>query len=702
MDTKAAFEQPFKHEGTFILSLSCKTRQDSPALDRILRRLNEISGSPLNEILSDDEIRVRMGCAASAVILVDAGFKILLVNAQTEKLLGIFRNNLTGKPLIPCLPGCLRAPVSNFYRKSLNNSSEKESKSSVSFNASQKNGNFTLYQIKFESIRIRTEIIFLISLIQNNSVDSDNETSFPAQAMELTTAVEDRYELLQINTRLKEEIAKREEVEEALRESEEKFRTIVHTASEGIWILDRKNATTFVNNTLAEMLGYRLEEIKEKSFFDFLNTEGQRIIETHIQLKMPDIGEKHYLKMRHKSGDYIWTSVALKPLYEKKNKFVGTMVLVTNVTERKQAEIQIRKLSSAVEQSASIIIITDIKGRIEYVNSKFCEVTGFDKDDVLGKNPRILRGDKTTAVDYKELWQTIAAGREWRGELHNKKKDNTYYWVYATISPIKNSEGAITHYLGVQEDITERKAAELELKRYSQELERSNRELQQFAYVASHDLQEPLRMISSYMTLLKRRYEGQLGGDADDFINFAVDGAKRMKQLINDLLQYSRVGTHKKPFTFIDLNDILNQVLLNLQVCLQENDARVTHDPLPQIMADDIQLTQLFQNLISNALKFRKKEPPNIHIGSSRKNGLWQFSVKDNGIGIEAEFASRIFIIFQRLHRMADYPGTGIGLAICKKIVERHGGEIWVESVPGEGSTFHFTIPVNHEFVHDN
>jgi signal transduction histidine kinase/DNA-binding LacI/PurR family transcriptional regulator len=235
--------------------------------------------------------------------------------------------------------------------------------------------------------------------------------------------------------------------------------------------------------------------------------------------------------------------------------------------------------------------------------------------------------------------------------------------------------------------------AEDALKQQAQELARSNAELEQFAYIASHDLQEPLRMVTSYVQMLARRYKGQLDADADDFISFAVDGAERMQILIHDLLQYSRVTTHGKPFTPTDCTTTLHHALANLEIAVEESDAVITHDELPTVMADETQLTRLLQNLISNAIKFRKKETrPEIHVSAERTGDEWTFSVRNNGIGIAPEYFERIFMIFQRLHSREEYTGTGIGLAVCKRIVERHGGRIWVESKLGEESTFYFTI----------
>ncbi len=234
--------------------------------------------------------------------------------------------------------------------------------------------------------------------------------------------------------------------------------------------------------------------------------------------------------------------------------------------------------------------------------------------------------------------------------------------------------------------------AEEKLKQTLAELAHSNAELEQFAYIASHDLQEPLRMISSFTQLLARRYKGRLDKDADEFIGYIVDGTIRMQRMVEDLLAYSRVGTRGKPFEPTNCEAVFDQAVTNLKAIIEENGAVVTHDALPTVIADVSQLIQLFQNLIGNAIKFRREEPPQVHISAQRKGNEWIFSVQDNGIGIAPEFMEHIFKMFQREYS-AEYPGTGVGLAICKKIVERHGGRIWVESEKGKGSTFYFTIP---------
>lgn len=244
-----------------------------------------------------------------------------------------------------------------------------------------------------------------------------------------------------------------------------------------------------------------------------------------------------------------------------------------------------------------------------------------------------------------------------------------------------------------KQSIEELKLAEAAQRKTVMELERSNKELEQFAYIASHDLQEPLRMVSSYVQLLEREYVGKLGGEADEYIGFAVEGAVRMQKMINDLLTYSRIETRGRPFEPTDCGEVLESAMANLKAAIEESGAIIGHDPLPTIPCDGSQFVQLFQNLVGNAIKFRGEEPPRIHVSAVKRERDWLFSVRDNGIGIDSRFRERIFLVFQRLHTRRKFPGTGIGLSICKRVVVRHGGEIWVESEPGKGSTFYFTIP---------
>jgi signal transduction histidine kinase len=243
----------------------------------------------------------------------------------------------------------------------------------------------------------------------------------------------------------------------------------------------------------------------------------------------------------------------------------------------------------------------------------------------------------------------------------------------------------------------ERARTDEQLRQTSLNLQRSNTDLEQFAYVASHDLFEPLRMVTSYLQLLRQQYRARLDKQADEFIDFAIDGARRMEALIHDLLAYSRVDISGRSLEPVDCELAFQAALVNLKVAIEESQATVTHSKLPRVLGDRVQLTQVFQNLLGNALKFRGRDPPRVEVVASRRDHEWVFSVKDNGLGIEPKDFNRVFVIFQRLHTRQEYPGTGIGLSLCKKIIERHGGHIWVESTPGQGSTFFFTLPAMAE-----
>jgi PAS domain S-box-containing protein len=323
---------------------------------------------------------------------------------------------------------------------------------------------------------------------------------------------------------------------------------------------------------------------------------------------------------------------------------------------------------------------------------------------MLGYEPGELPMVKATWVDLMhpedretvlpEIEEHVANAEPYARDFRMRCKDGSWRWISGRGKVYEQDQDGVPHRaVGVYVDITERKEAEEALRRVMKELERSNRELEQFAYVASHDLQEPLRMVASYTQLLGRRYAGQLDDDADDFIAYAVDGANRMQRLINDLLSYSRVTTRGQPFAPTDCNAVLAQVRANLDAAIRESGALVTHDDLPTVMADQSQMVQLFQNLIGNAIKFRKPdEPPRVHVSAEESAAGWRFSVRDNGIGIDPRYHEQIFLIFERLHGRGEYPGTGIGLATCQRIVERHGGRIWVASEEGRGAVFQFTV----------
>jgi PAS domain S-box-containing protein len=398
------------------------------------------------------------------------------------------------------------------------------------------------------------------------------------------------------------------------------------------------------------------------------------------------------LPMITKNGRPIWVR-DLGYFIMDDGKAVKVEGVMQDITERRKLALKMKQLSQAVEQSPVTIVITNTDGNIEYVNQKFVETTGYTVEEAIGKNPRILKSDDKSPEDYRQLWETLIAGNEWRGEFHNVKKNGQKYWEAATITPILNSNGVTTNFLAVKEDITQRKEAEEVLKKYAVELKNSNSDLENFAYIAGHDLHEPLRMVSSFLKLLEKKLAGQLDDTTKKYIYFAVDGADRMKKLIDALLQYSRVGANKEKFTSIDLNEVLTYNLLLLKKNINSSKATIHVKPLPVITANTTLINELFFNLINNAIKYRGEKLPEIEVGCNNEKDQFVFYVKDNGIGINPQNFDRIFIIFQRLHAREEYSGTGIGLSLCKKIVETHKGKIWVESEPGNGSTFFFSIP---------
>ena len=341
------------------------------------------------------------------------------------------------------------------------------------------------------------------------------------------------------------------------------------------------------------------------------------------------------------------------------------------------------------ENALDIITILDSDGTIRYKSPSIEHVLGYKREDLIGRNIfEFIHPDDLPDVmnTFNYLVQNTISTLfiQWR----YRHKDNSWR-ILEVMGKNLLDNPAVAGIVINSRDITERVLAEDELKR-------SNTDLQQFAYSASHDLQEPLRVIGGFVRLLAKRYKGKLDSEADEFIWHTVEGVKRMENLIKDLLAYSQIGTKGKDFKPSDCSLVIKEALANLQTAIEESHAKITCDVLPIVMADTSQLSRLFQNLIGNAIKFHGKKIPKIHVSAERKANDWVFSVKDNGIGIDPKDAGRIFIIFQRLHSREEYPGTGIGLAICKRIVERHSGRIWVESEPGKGSTFYFTIPVTN------
>jgi len=479
---------------------------------------------------------------------------------------------------------------------------------------------------------------------------------------------------------------RRSSLEAALPSGEARFRAIVESVPNGVVMIDGRGRIVLVNRETERLFGYTREEL--------LGQPIERLVPDRFHERHPEFRAAYFAKPqtramgagrdlfgRRKDGSQIPVEIGLNPIETDEGLFV--LASVVDISARKRAEARFRV---AVESSPNGMVMIDRGGRIVLVNRETERLFGYAREALLGQPIERLvptrfrerHPEFRTTYFVDPQARAMGAGRD----LFGRRSDGTEIPVEIGLNPIETDEGLFV--LASVVDISARKRAE-------EELRRSNEELERFAYVASHDLQEPLRTVASYVQLLARRYRDKLDADAGEFIEFAVQGATRMQRLIEDLLAFSRVGTRAGALVPTDANAALDAALENLKAAAGEG-ATLARDPLPKVLADPVQLGQLFTNLVGNALKFRGAEPPRVHIGAERDGTQWVFRVRDNGIGIAPQYFERIFVIFQRLHGRDEYPGTGIGLAVCKKIVERHGGRIWVESEEGRGTTFSFTL----------
>ena len=502
------------------------------------------------------------------------------------------------------------------------------------------------------------------------------------------------------------DITARKRAEAALRESEERFRAVVDSANEGILVYDRKLDIVAGNQAAERIIGVPLVDIIGAAGFTSLlpcvHPDGRPLEEkdrpTRVTLRTGKPLTGYVVGIKRGDGQLTWLSVNTAFLRRpEESDWYGIVSTIGDITAQRNAEMALRESEARFRQTfelAAAGIAHVVDGRFARVNRSLCEILGRSEEQLLGASVKdISHPEDRDVADAGRARIYSGEAESARFEKRYLRADGAVVWAEGVIALVRNAAGASLYEIAIFHNITEPKRADAALAAAHQELKRSNAELEQFAYVASHDLQEPLRMVSSYTQLVLRRYGERLDGDAREFMNYVVEGAARMKQLIEDLLVYSRVGTRGKDFQPVDVEVPLRNALTNLRKSIEEASAAITWDPLPAAAGDDTQLAQLFQNLIGNALKFRSTSVPRIHISSKENEQGWEVAVTDNGIGIEPQYYERIFMVFQRLHNKTEYPGTGIGLAICKKVVERHGGRIWVESKPGEGSSFRFTIP---------
>jgi PAS domain S-box-containing protein len=509
-----------------------------------------------------------------------------------------------------------------------------------------------------------------------------------------------------------DDITARKQAEGALRESEERFRSVVDSANDGILVYD-KQLNIIAGNLAAErIIGLPLADIVGAAGFTSLlpcvHADGSPVLPderpTRLTVKSGKPLTGQIVGIYRPDGSMNWVSVNTGFLRRPgEADWYGVVSTIGDITKQRNAELALSASEALYRQTFELattgIAHVDLTGRFMKVNHRLCEILGYSEKELIGRSVKeISHPEDRSLTDSQRMRVRSGEKPSVRFEKRYIRKNGTVVWVDLSVALACDASGVPQYEIALFDDITERKKAEAALREAHEELKRSNAELEQFAYVASHDLQEPLRMVSSYTQLLMRRYGDKLDGDAKEFTAFIVDGATRMKQLIEDLLAYSRVGTRDKNFKPVDAGSSLMRALTNLRAAIQDSGATVTQDTLPTIPCDEVQLAQLFQNLIGNALKFRQPDAaPAVHVGTADHGMEWEFTVRDNGIGIEPQYFERIFMVFQRLHNKGEYPGTGIGLAIVKKVVERHGGRIWVQSQPGAGTTFHFTMPKQRE-----
>jgi PAS domain S-box-containing protein len=502
------------------------------------------------------------------------------------------------------------------------------------------------------------------------------------------------------------DITERKRIEEALRESEARRKVaeaveserqrlfdVLETIPAMVCLLTSDYHYAFTNRAFHEKFGEPGTRYCYECCFGL--TEPCEFCEA---FKVLETGKPHYWEVTTPDGSVIdvynfpFTDIDGSPMI---------LEMDFDITERKKAEEALReseeKYRAFFENSIDAVLLTSPDGTIYSANPEACRIFGMSEMEIVkaGRNG-IVESDPKLQYALEERARTS----KFKGELNYRRKDGTIFPGEMSSAFFRDKNGNVKTSMIIR-DITERKMADKVLKLKLEELSRSNEELEQFAYVSSHDLQEPLRMISSYLQLLQRRYKGNIDEKADKYIYFAVDGAARMQVLINDLLEFSRVTTKAREPEPTDSKLVLDQVLSNLDLYIQQNKATVSYCSLPEVIADSTQLAQVFQNLIANGIKFHDGKAPQISISARKKESEWVFSVKDNGIGFDPQYSEKIFEVFKRLHKKEEYPGTGIGLSICKKIIERHGGRIWAESELGKGSTFYFTLPIKATLNYD-
>ena len=604
--------------------------------------------------------------APDAMVVVNQAGEITLLNVQAEKQFGYSRDELLGQKVTNIIPEGFAERLISDETRSVADALAQQIGTGIELTALRKDG---------------SEFPIEIMLSPLDSVDGRL----------VTAAIRD--------------ISVRRAADQVLAQMEGRYRGLLEAAPDAMVVVNQSGAIVLLNVQAEKRFGYSRDELLGQKVTNII-PEGfaERLISDETRsaadAQAQQIGTGIELTALRKDGSEFPIEIMLSPLDSVEGRLVTAAI--RDISVRRAADQLMAQMEGRyrglLEAAPDAMVVVDQRGAIVLLNVQAEKQFGYSRDELLGQKvtniipegfaERLIADGTRTAAEA--LAQQIGTGIE----LVGLRKDGSEFPIEIMLSPLESAEGILV--TAAIRDITARKQADANLVEKVVELNRSNDELQQFAYLASHDLQEPLRMVASYTQLVARRYKGKLDADADEFIAFAVDGANRMQRLIQDLLLYSRVERVGQELMQVSSAGALQKALFNLQGAIEQSGALVTQGPLPEVTADESQLTQLFQNLVGNAIKYKGPGVPQIHVSAAR-NGApkWIFSVRDNGLGIEPQFFEKIFGMFQRLHKRGEFEGTGIGLAICKKIVERHGGSISVESEPGLGSTFSFTLAAN-------
>ena len=484
----------------------------------------------------------------------------------------------------------------------------------------------------------------------------------------------------------------------AWRESEHRFRIFADNSPAILWLSEADGSASFFSSAWRDFTGQAKQDALGFGWLESVHADDreatrQGVLEAHRTREPFSLD----CRLRRDDGQYRYVAIAGRPRLGPDDAFTGFTGSVIDIHERQLAAQSTALLSAIVDSCDDAIVSKDLNGIIKSWNKAAERLFGYTADEAIGQSITMIIPTERLDEEPKILEKLRRGERIDHFETIRVRKDGTQFHISLTISPVKDAKGRIVGASKVARDITDRVRQERDLQAANAALQRANADLQQFAYSASHDLQEPLRMVATYSELIRRKFGGKLGQAGDEYIGHTVQGAVRMENLLKDLRTYIQVFNHEHSTPGeVDAGEVLQRTLFNLEVAIRDSGATVTSTALPRVPILEFQLEQLFQNLIGNAIRYRSTLPPRIHVAAVRQEGEWLLSVEDNGIGIEPQFKEHIFGIFKRLHSAADYPGTGMGLAICQRIVERAGGRIWVESEPGKGSTFFFTLPCRH------